>query len=168
MRIRDVLPALCFGITLAAAAEDKQRLSFVLPPGNSQYTQQHSIDVGDAPEHKLRLYELKRTFPSDGPKFEGSRLTELWIRGIADFTEVNGLATVYSTYVFESGEKFFVRSDLVVVSNDGKSTTLAAGRITGGSGRFRGMKGIVRVASSPDPASGLMRSSFDVDYWIEK
>jgi len=152
----------------SAVAQQKQRISFVLPPGNSKYTQQHVIEVGDVPEHKLRLYELQRTFPKDGPAFEGTRLAELWIRGIADFVEVNGLATVYSTYVFDNGDKFFVRSDLVAATEAGKSSTLAAGRITGGTGQFRNMRGVVRVASSPDPDSGLMRSAFDIDYWFDK
>ena len=104
----------------------------------------------------------------DGPVFEGTRLVELWIRGIADFVDVNGLATVYSAYAFENGDKFFVRSDLVAATEAGKSSTLAAGRITGGTGQFRNMRGVVRVASSPDPDSGLMRSAFDIDYWFDK
>jgi hypothetical protein len=158
----------CLGIAVSASAQEKQRASFVLPPGNSKYTQQHLIDVGDAPEHKLRLYELQRMIPTDGPVFEGSRLTELWIRGISDFIDVNGLATAYSVYVFENGDRFFARSDLVATTDAGKSTTLAAGRITGGTGKFRNMRGIIRVASSPDPRSGLMRSAFDIDYWFEK
>lgn len=154
-------------ISLPAFAQQKQRVSFVAV-GHSKYTQQHLIDVGDAPEHKLRLYELQRSFPSEGPVFEGTRLVDLWIRGISDFTEVNGLATAYSEYVFENGDKIFARSDLVATTDAGKSTTLAAGRITGGTGRFRGIRGIIRVTSAPDPKSGLMRSVFDVDYWFDK
>ena len=103
-------------------------MSFVLPAGNSKYTQQHVIEVGDAPEHKLRLYELQRTFPKDGPVIEGSRLVELWIRGIADFIDVSGLATAYSVYVFDNGDKIFARSDIVAATDGGKSSTLAAGR----------------------------------------
>ena len=45
----------CFGVAVSASAQQKQRVSFVLPPGNSKYTQQHVIDVGDVPDHKLRL-----------------------------------------------------------------------------------------------------------------
>ena len=163
-----VIGAACLGIALSAAAQQKQRSSFILPPGNSKYTQQHNIEVGDAPGHTLRLYELQRTFPKDGPVLEGARLVELWIRGIADFVEMNGPATVYSTYVFDNGDKLFVRSDLVAATDSGKSNTLAAGRITGGTGKFRGVRGIIRVASSPDPASGLLRSAFDIDYWFDK
>jgi len=157
----------CLGIAFSASAQQKQRLSFVLPPGNSKYTQQHEIEVGDAPGHKLRLYELQRTFPKDGPVIEGTRLVELWIRGIADFIDMNGLATVHTVYVFENGDKFFVRSDLVAATDAGKSTTLTAGRITGGTGKFRSVQGIIRVASSPEPGSGLMRSAFDIDYWFD-
>jgi hypothetical protein len=162
------IAAICLGVAASASAQQKQRASFVLPPGNSKYTQQHSLDVGDAPEHKLRLYELQRTFPTDGPVIEGSRLVELWIRGIADFMDVSGLATAYSVYVFDNGDKFFARSDILASTEAGKSATLAAGRITGGTGKFRHMRGVIRVASSPDPRSGLLRSAFDIDYWFDK
>src|SRR5205085_12067008 len=92
------LPALCLCTALSASAQDKRRVSFVVSGENSKYTQTHSIEVGDTQEHQLRLYELKRTFPVDAPLFEGARLSELWIRGISDFMEVNGLATAYSVY----------------------------------------------------------------------
>jgi len=163
-----LIGAMCFALALCASAQQKQRASFILPPGNSKYTQQHNIDVGDSPEHKLRLYELQRLLPKDGPVLEGTRLVELWIRGISDFIETNGLATAYSVYVFDNGDKIFARSDLVAVTDAGKSNTLAAGRITGGTGRFKHIRGIIRVASAPDPASGLLRSSFDIDYWFDK
>jgi len=158
----------CLGIAVSASAQQKQRASFVLPPGNSKYTQQHVIEVGDAPEHKLRAYELQRTFPADGPSLEGSRLVELWIRGIADFVDMSGLATAYSVYVFDNGDKLFARSDVVAATDAGKSATLAAGRITGGTGKFRNARGIIRVASSPDPGSGLLRSAFEIDYWFDR
>ena len=168
MELRIWLAVACLSIAATAAAQQKQRVSFVLPPGNSKYTQQHFLDVGDTAEHKLRLYEVQRSFPKDGPLFEGARLTELWIRGISDFVDTNGLATAYSVYVFDNGDQVFARSDLVAVTDAGKSNTLAAGRITGGTGKFRGIRGVIRVASSPDPASGLLRSAFDIDYWFEK
>ena len=164
-----LIAAACLSIALSASAQQKQRVSFVLPPGNSKYTQQHNVEVGDVPEHRLRLYELQRIFPKDeGPMIEGSRLVELWIRGIADFVEMNGLATAYSVYVFDNGDKLFARSEIVANTDAGKSATLAAGRITGGTGKFRGVRGVIRIASSPDPASGLLRSAFDIDYWFDK
>jgi len=60
------------------------------------------------------------------------------------------------------------RSDIVAATDGGKSNTLAAGRIMGGTGKFRSIRGNIRVASSPDPGSGLMRSAFDIDYWLDK
>ena len=159
------------GLALAApaAAQEKQHLSFVLPAGQSRYVQRHEIDAGDVAEHKLRVYELQRTLPKDAaPTIEGARLVELWIRGIADFAGTNGHATAYSTYLFDNGDKLFTRSDIVAVADAGKPTTLAAGQITGGTGKFRSMRGTVRIFSSPDAASGLLRSQFDIDYWFEK
>jgi hypothetical protein len=162
------MAAVCIALSVSVSAQEKKRISFILPPGQSNYTQQHLIEVGDEPEHKLRLYELQRSFAKDGPELEGARLVELWIRGISDFVDVNGLATAYSVYVFENGDKVFARSDLVANTDAGKSVTLAVGRITGGTGRFRGLRGIIRVAASPDPRSGLMKSAFDIDYWFDK
>ena len=159
---------LCVGMAASVEAQQKQRVSFVLPPGNSKYTRQHEIEVGDAPGHKLRAYELQRMFPKEGPTIEGARLTELWIRGISDFVDMTGLATAYSVYVFDNGDKLFARSDIVASSDAGKSATLAAGRITGGTGKFRGVQGLIRVASATDPGSGLLRSTFEIDYWFDK
>ena len=157
----------CLGMASSGWAQQKQSVSFVLPPGNSKYTQQHDIDVGDTPGHKLRAYEVHRQFPKDGPVLEGVRLVELWVRGISDFVEMSGPATAYGVYVFDNGDKIFARSDIVASTSEGKSSTLAAGRITGGTGKFRGIQGVIKVASSPDPSSGLLRSAFDIDYWLE-
>jgi hypothetical protein len=93
---------------------------------------------------------------------------ELWIRGASDMVETNGVTTAYSEYVFENGDKLFARSDIVAVSDAGKVATLAAGRITGGTGKFRNARGVVRVSSATDPASGLLKSQFDIDYWLDK
>ena len=97
----------------SSISQQKQRASFVLPAGNSKYTQQHVVAVGDA-------------------------------------------------------DKVFARSDIVAATDAGKSATLAAGRITGGTGKFRNVRGIIRVASSPDPRSGLLGSAFEIDYWFDK
>jgi hypothetical protein len=42
-----LVAAAILGAATSAWAQEKQRASFVLPPGNSKYTQQHLLDVGD-------------------------------------------------------------------------------------------------------------------------
>jgi hypothetical protein len=44
-----------FGLGNASAQQKKK---FVWKPGTSKYTQTHVIDVGDVPNHQLRLFEL--------------------------------------------------------------------------------------------------------------
>ena len=64
------------------AAQEKQTVSFNIPPENSKYTQQRFIDVGDTPGHQVRVFELHRTFPSNRPVINGIKLAEMWARGL--------------------------------------------------------------------------------------
>src|SRR5262249_60547098 len=48
-------------------AQQMQRVSYKSPVENAKYTQQHVIDVGDAPGHQVRVYEIHRTFPNNAP-----------------------------------------------------------------------------------------------------
>ena len=50
-----------------APAQERCKLSWEVPPANSTYTQQYTIDVGDVPGHQIRIFELRRTFPNDKP-----------------------------------------------------------------------------------------------------
>jgi len=58
------------------AAQQMQRVSFKTPAANSKYTVQHVLDVGDVPGHQVRLFELRRTFPTDAPTINGVKLKE--------------------------------------------------------------------------------------------
>ena len=58
-----------------ASAEEKCKVSRVVPAANSTYTQQHVLDVGDVPGHQVRVFELHRTYPADNkPNCEDSSL----------------------------------------------------------------------------------------------
>jgi hypothetical protein len=50
-----------------AAAQEKQRISYKVSAANTKYTQQLFIDVGDAPGHQVRVFELHRTYPVNRP-----------------------------------------------------------------------------------------------------
>ena len=54
----------------------KQQLSFKTSAENTKYTQQQQIDVGDAPGHQVRIYELHRTFPNNAPVINGVAIKE--------------------------------------------------------------------------------------------
>jgi hypothetical protein len=54
-----------------ALAEQKQRLIFKVDAANTKYPQQYTIDVDDVPGHQVRLFEIRRTYPSDAPASTG-------------------------------------------------------------------------------------------------
>src|SRR6185503_15155839 len=127
-----------------AMAQEKQRISFKTSAENTKYTQQHSIEVGDVPGHHVRVYEIQRTFPNNPPMINGVAMKEQWTRAISDYTDNNGPGTTYGTYVLENGDKFFTRAALVAQNTgQGKLTATTVGYITGGTGKFSGMQGII-------------------------
>ena len=69
-----------------ALAQQKQLVSYKTPAEDIKITQQQNIDVGDVPNHIVRVYENKQTFPTNGPVINGLRLVETWQRGITDLT----------------------------------------------------------------------------------
>jgi hypothetical protein len=48
-----------------AAAQQKQRVSFKSLPESTKYPQQNIIEVGDVPNHFVRVYEIR--FPAIRP-----------------------------------------------------------------------------------------------------
>ena len=151
----------------SAFAQQEQHVSFKASAENSKYTQHLEIDVGDVPNHIVRVYELHRTFPDNQPVINGIKLVELWSRGIADLTGGNGSATQYSTYVMENGDKFFDRKTGVVQNVSGMNTVTQVGFITSGTGKFAEMKGVTR-ASARFELKGFNEGQNDIDYSISK
>ena len=154
-------------------AQQKQKISFSVPAANSRYTQQHVIDVGDTPGHQVRIYEIQRTLPADGPKIEGVRFTEIWTRALSDYTDLSGPGIVYGIYVLENGDKIFTRGDLVSqtkTSADGsrKTTSALVGRITAGTGKFSGIQGTTKTVTNADIKAGLNSNETEMEYWMGK
>jgi hypothetical protein len=65
----------------------------------------------------------------------------------------NGPDPLYIVYVMENGDKFFARTDGVVQNASGKRTATQVGSITGGTGKFAAIHGIVRLVAIIDQAS---------------
>jgi hypothetical protein len=165
------IAALCWPLALAghAVAQEKQHASFKALAANSKYTQQNMIDVGDMSGHQVRVFEIHRTFPNNAPVINGVKIAEAWTRGASDFTDGNGNSTTYSVFIMENGDKFFTRAALVAQSiGPGKFTTTAAGTITGGTGKFAGIKGLFRTTGTAEPRVGVNDNQYDIEYWMEK
>ena len=149
--------------------QEYQRVSFKASAANSKYTQHYNIDVGDAPGHQVRVFEIRRTFPNNAPAINGVKLAELWNRGASDLFDGDGAYTTYSVFVMENGDKFFAQTARVAESiGSGKFTTSSTGTITGGTGKFFGIEGIVQTVGTDDPKAGFAEAQYDIEYRIEK
>ena len=159
--------------TPGAWAQDKQKALFNTPAANTKYTQQHAIDVGDAPGHQVRVFELQRTYGNDAPMIGGLRVKESWTRGMTDFTDLNGPGVSYTTYVMDNGDKIYSRGTFEahrIAGADGKFTlkNLGAATITGGTGKLQGIRGMARTENFADPKAGINESKGEIEYWMEK
>jgi hypothetical protein len=162
---------LCLAVAVPtgnAAAQQKQQVSYKVSAESSKYTQQLNIDAGDMPNHIVRVYEGSRTFPNNAPVINGLKLVEEWDRGIAELTEGNGTGTQVSVYVMENGDKFFDRRAVVAQSASGRITATQVGYITGGTGKFAGMQGVVRASVNFDLRTGFTETQIDIEYSLGK
>ena len=159
----------CLAITLPASdalAQQKQNVSFKVPAENTKVTQ-HIIDVGDAPNHTVNVYEAHTTFTNNAPVINGIALHDLWSRGFGDLTDGNGVVTSYLVYVMENGDKIFARAmNVTQTGAAGMLTGTVVGHITGGTGKLEGIQGIVRQVVSFNLKERSGGSQNDIDYAI--
>jgi len=150
------------------AAQEKQRVSFKSPAENSKYTQQVNLNVADVPNHIVRAYEVHRTYPNNAPVINGLKLVECWEEGVGDRIDGSGDGTSYVAYVMENGDKFFVRQSLVIQNISGKTSATTVGHITGGTGKFAGMQGMLRASANFDAKTGFNEAQTDIEYSMSK
>jgi hypothetical protein len=149
-----------------ASAQQMQKVSIKSPAENSTYVLQQNVDVGDAPNHIVRIYDVHRTYPTNQPVIAGLKIVEGSDRGVADYTDGNGSSTVYSVLTAENGDKVFIRSSLVAQSAAGKLTAMTSGVITGGTGKFAGIHGVLRSSGNFDPKTGFNEAQAELEYAI--
>lgn len=173
-----MLGALTCGVALTVFlladgwAQEKRAVSYKSLAANSKFTQQLAVEVGDVPGHQVRVYEHHRTFPSNPPVFNGVAVSEIWNRAFSDYTNLNGPAWGYSIYLLQNGEKIFARyqgTTQTSVGPDGSRKTLFSGVITltGGTGSFRGLRGLIKTTSTFDPKANVSETQDEGEYWLE-
>ena len=82
--------------------EDKSEWS------TGKYIQQHMIDVGDLPGHKVRILEVQRTYNDKSQlAVSGVKVKEAWVRGYSDYTQGKGKAWGYSIWLLDDGNQIY-------------------------------------------------------------
>jgi hypothetical protein len=159
--------AVCLLGATGAWAQQKQKVTYKVGAENTKYPQRVVIDVGDGPGHTIGIFEIHRTFGANAPVVNGVKLKETWTRGYSDYVDNNGLSTNYQIFVGENGDRFFVTSRTMGQADaTGKRSTVSVGHITGGTGKFAGMKGMTRAQGASDGKRGFNETSTEIEYWF--
>ena len=156
-----------------AQAQEKYAISFTSLAKNATYTQQYAIAVGDVPGHKIRIFEVRRMYPQNPPVFEGVPVKEAWRQGYSDYVDVNGPAWGYDNYILENGDRIFLQwvGTSAALGNTGgpkKSEYIGILTITGGTGKFLGIRGMLKENLVFSPDSGFNEAQTVGEYWIER
>jgi hypothetical protein len=155
----------------SAGAQQKTKLAYTRPANMSNYTQQHRVDVGDVAGHQLRVFELKGIYPETVVSFAGEAVREEYHRGLSDYVDDTGHHFGYSEYLLKNGDKVFGRFDGTsqrVKAADGSATSSFLGviSITGGTGKLRSIRGVLRYSGVADHAKNSNEERIDGEYWL--
>lgn len=156
-----------------AWSQQKQSVSYSIPPGAARYTQEHVIDVGDVPGHQVRVFEIHIDYQNSDLSYGGVKVKEGWVRGASDYTNGTGTASNYSVVVLEDGNMLFTKDAVVghATPNPDGSKALKYSSVStfiGGTGKFQGIKGQLRVNSIRVPGAKTITTEANGEYWIEQ
>jgi hypothetical protein len=160
-------------VTTDGWTQEKKKYSFITPPGIAKYTKTHIIDVGDVPNHQLRIFELQTIYTDKAPEFDGVKVKERVSRAFSDYIDGSGTATGYAINVLENGDKVFERLTIqahTVAAADGskKLGYRSVTTLTGGTGRFIGIRGTLLGGGGSDLKTGISDAWTEGEYWFEK
>lgn len=155
-----------------ALAQQKQQIFFKIPPENSKFIISQNVDIGDTPNHIVRIFDVRNMVPDKAAIINGLELGETFTRGVTDLVAGNGgSSSGYLVFVAKNGDEFFSRNSVLVQTISGKLSATWVGQIAGGTGRFAGIQGTTRtVFPEFDPGPGGLpgATQFNIEYLIGK
>jgi hypothetical protein len=152
-------------------AQTKQQVSLRIPFENLKFDVSQSVEVGDVPNHIVRVFDLHYTLPSNSaPLINGIKIKEIRQRGTANITDGIGTTSSYFLYLMENGDKFFVRNEAIIQRTAaGKLASTGIGHIFGGTGKLASIQGTTRNATTFDPKAGVADvGELDIEYSMGK
>jgi hypothetical protein len=164
------------GLFVAASAgwaQQKHTVSYSKSARDSQYTQEHTIDVGDVPGHKVRIFEIHWNYAKGELAFDGVNVKESWVRGSSDYTNTSGPAMNYIIYVLEDGNKVFSRNAVVAQTAEGEGGTktaryFAVETLYGGTGKFSHIRGQLHQSGSRVLGASALTLEVKGEYWFDE
>jgi hypothetical protein len=151
-------------------AQAKQQVSLRIPFENLKFDTSQSVEVGDVPNHIVRVFDLHYILPGSAPLINGIKIKEIWQRGTANITDGVGTTSSYFVYLMENGDKFFVRNEAIIQRTaTGKVASTGVGHIFGGTGKLASIQGTTRNATTFDPKAGVADvGELDIEYSMGK
>ena len=154
-------------------AQQKYKFYFKDPGGLTKYTEQHALDVGDLPGHQIRVASLQTKFANVAPEYDGVKVVETMSWLAADYIGASGRFTQYSVLLMANGDKIFNRSEGLAQTSIGadggrKTSYSTVTTLTGGTGKFATIRGIIRGSGITDFKTGANNNPSEGEYWFEK
>ncbi|KQW36549.1 hypothetical protein ASC76_17975 [Rhizobacter sp. Root404] len=161
-------------IAPAAVAQEKFKYSFQNPPDiSSVYKETHNIEVGDMPGHIVRVSSLQTVYPNPGPapSYAGVRVKEANTVLHSDLRNGSGVTAGYIVSTLENGDKIFMEANIMLHAapgDDGKPTirVTQTSVITGGTGKFKGIRGVLRATSTTDLKTASRGALTEGEYYL--
>jgi hypothetical protein len=163
------LTVVCAGSSRAEPCKVSETVS----AANTAYLQQHSVEVGDVPQHFLRVAEIKRSYPDDKPNCEGLKRTYALSQVSSDYVDQNGPLQGYTVVFFDNGDKMFqqwsgISQTVLDESGNKRSQYTGVVRVTGGTGVYKGARGLFREVAVFDTAKGFNELRREGEYSVEE
>jgi hypothetical protein len=130
---------------------------------NFKYSVGQNVEVGDVPNHFMRLFEVHGSVP--GAMINGVKITEVSTRGVAELMNGRGGSpAAYVTFAAENGDKFFARNIVSVQPSGNKMRSTWSGTVIGGTGKFANLQGTMPMVNDFDPIANVVEDAqIDID-----
>ena len=141
-----------------------------------KYVQQHAIDVGDVPGHKVRILELRYTYNDQSElAVSGVKVKEIWVRGYSDYTNGKGRSWGYGVWLLADGNKLLLEHSGTTLADPTATGSIrgsyhGVSRLTGGTGKFSRIRGTMSETNDfdNDPKTGYNKAESQGEYWFEE
>jgi len=163
-----------FGLTVLCLpshvwAQQKYTVTQAPESDIGQYVNEHAIEVGDVPGHRLRVYEIHHDYPKRDNVLAGVVVKEMVSRCTSDYINGSGANTCYNVFTLEDGNKVFSRLTGTAQSDSaGRTKSMFVENFIGGTGKFKGIRGQTRGNTERAPGTTSLKVDVNGEYWFEE